>query len=60
MILATAVATGAFVLGFYYLISFSGDLQWWLDTGLSRMLLPSALLLAVWAVAPWVEPREPT
>jgi hypothetical protein len=58
MILATAAATGVFVLAFYYLISFSGDLEWWLDTGLSRMLLPSALLLAGWSVAPWVEPRD--
>ena len=58
MLLGTALATGSLILGFYYLISFSGDLEWWLDTGLSRMLLPSALLLAVWAVAPWTEPRE--
>jgi hypothetical protein len=56
MVLAAAVATGAVVLAFYYLVSFSGNLEWWLDTGLSRMLLPSALLLGVWAVTPWLEP----
>lgn len=58
MILATAVTTGGLVLGYYLLVSFTGNLEWWLDTGLSRMLLPSALLLAVWAVAPWLESRQ--
>jgi hypothetical protein len=55
MILAAAAAAASFVFAFYYLISFSGNLEWWLDTGLSRMLMPSALLLALWAISPWVD-----
>jgi hypothetical protein len=57
-ILATSAALGLPIVVFYYLVSFSGDLAWWLDTGLSRLLLPSALLLAVWSASQWITPRN--
>jgi hypothetical protein len=58
LILVASAALGVPVVAFYYLVSFSGDLVWWLDTGLSRLLLPSGLLLAVWAASQWMPSRD--
>jgi hypothetical protein len=58
LVLVASAALGVPIFVFYYLVSFSGDLIWWLDTGLSRMLLPSGLLLAVWAASQWIFPRN--
>jgi hypothetical protein len=58
MLFGAGLAIAGFVLAFYYLISFSGNLEWWLDTGLSRMLMPSAVLMGVWALSPWISYPE--
>jgi hypothetical protein len=58
ILLSTAIAASVLILAFYYLVSFSGNLEWWLDTGLSRMLMPGGLLLALWAVSPWAGQRS--
>ena len=36
---------------FYYLVSFGGDVRFWLGTGVERMFLPSVILCFVGIVA---------
>jgi len=43
-LLAVALTVGVMIFGFYYLVSFSGDLRFWLGTGVERMFLPAAVL----------------
>jgi len=41
---AAGAAVGVSMFVFYYLVSFSGDLRFWLGTGVERMFLPAVLL----------------
>jgi hypothetical protein len=43
-LLAASAAVGAAIFIFYYLVSFSGDLEFWLGTGVERMFLPAGVL----------------
>jgi hypothetical protein len=43
-LLSTSLAVGAAIFVFYYLVSFSGDLKFWLGTGVERMFLPTVVL----------------
>jgi hypothetical protein len=42
--LEAALAVGVMMFGFYYLVSFSGDVRFWLGTGVERMFLPAGVL----------------
>ena len=47
---AAAAALGIGMVGFYYLVSFVGDLAFWLGTGVDRMFLPAGILAAIWVI----------
>lgn len=49
-VLVATIAVGLSITGFYYLVSFGGDLRFWLETGVNRMFLPAGLLASVWIV----------
>ena len=42
--LGAAFAVGVMIFGFYYMVSFSGDVRFWLGTGVERMFLPAGVL----------------
>jgi hypothetical protein len=50
MVLMLTMVIGLSVTAFYYLVSFEGDLRFWLETGVNRMYLPAGLLGAVWVI----------
>ena len=50
VVLAATIAMVLSTTGFYYLVSFGGDLRFWLETGVNRMFLPAGLLASVWIV----------
>lgn len=46
-----ALAWGLPVLVFYYLLSFRGDLAYWLGTGIDRLLMPATVAGLLWALS---------
>lgn len=48
--LVATIATALSITAFYYLVSYIGDLRFWLETGVNRMFLPAGLLASVWIV----------
>lgn len=48
--LVLALTAAVSILGFYYLVSFQGDLRYWLETGVNRMFLPAILLGMIWLI----------
>ncbi len=50
MALVPALSVGLSIVGFYYLVSFVGDLRPWLETSVNRMFLPAGLLGSIWLI----------
>lgn len=48
--LVPALSVGLSIVGFYYLVSFVGDLRPWLETSVNRMFLPAGLLGSLWLI----------
>lgn len=55
VLLVVTLIVGATLVVFYYLISFNGDLLYWLGTDVNRMLLPVALLGWTWLFSLWAD-----
>jgi ABC-type proline/glycine betaine transport system permease subunit len=43
-VLAAGLGAGIATVAFYYLVSFGGDVQFWLGTGVERMFLPAVMI----------------
>lgn len=56
LLIVTLVVSLQVVL-FYYLLSFSADLIYWLGTDINRMMLPAGLLAWAWVVSMWSHPQ---
>lgn len=54
------LAVGLSMVGYYYLVSFVGDLKFWLGSGVNRMFLPAGILGAIWVfhVSMWADVNE--
>ena len=50
MVLVLALMVGISMAGFFYLASFVGDLQPWLERSANRMFLPAGLLGSIWLI----------
>lgn len=56
------VTIGLSLVGYYYLVSFVGDLKFWLGSGVNRMFLPAGILAAIWVfhLAGWMDGSQMT
>lgn len=50
-LLAASLAWGLPVLFFYYLLSFRGDLAYWLGTGIDRLMMPATVAALLWGLS---------
>jgi len=54
------IAVGLSMVGYYYLVSFVGDLKFWLGSGVNRMFLPAGIMGAIWVfhISGWADVNE--